>query len=286
MIAMIKRNLRVFLSDRPSVFFSLLSVFIIIGLYALFLGDLMLSSSIFQGRAGVKWMMDSWLMAGVMAAGSVTTALGAMGLMAEDKERKINMDFVSSPIGRGEIVGSYIISGYIISVLLTFLTGILASLYILSRGGQLPGLATAFQIIGLLLLSGFSSTALVLFLVSLIQSNTSFSIISTLVGTLIGFLAGVYVPVGQLPSAVASVVNFIPAAHSAALLRQTMMAEPISRVFAGAPGELVMDFRRAMGVDLFIGGAPISSQISLLVLAGSGALFFALATLSLKRKAK
>ncbi|MDD4081712.1 MAG: ABC transporter permease [Eubacteriales bacterium] len=286
MIALFKRNLKVFLRDRSSVFFSLLSVFIIIGLYALFLGDLMLSSDIFQGRAGVKWMMDSWLMAGVMAAGSVTTALGAMGLMAEDKERKINMDFVSSPVKRGEIVGGYILSGYVISVLLTLVTGVLATMYIVARGGQLPGLATVAQAIGLLLLSGFSSTALVLLLVSFMKSSASFSIISTLVGTLIGFLAGVYVPVGQLPGAVANVVNFIPASHSSSLLRQVMMAEPASQVFAGAPGEMVMGFRRAMGVDLYFGGTLISPAASLLVLFGSGTLFFALATLNLRRKKK
>ena len=36
-----KRNLRLFFRDKMSVFFSLLSVFIIIGLYVLFLGDMM-----------------------------------------------------------------------------------------------------------------------------------------------------------------------------------------------------------------------------------------------------
>ncbi|HCD44303.1 MAG TPA: ABC transporter, partial [Lachnoclostridium sp.] len=35
----IERNLKLFFRDRSAVFFYLLSVFIIIGLYALFLGD-------------------------------------------------------------------------------------------------------------------------------------------------------------------------------------------------------------------------------------------------------
>ena len=39
MWAMTKRNLKVFFRDRSSVFFSLLAVFIIIALYAVFLGD-------------------------------------------------------------------------------------------------------------------------------------------------------------------------------------------------------------------------------------------------------
>ena len=41
MITFAKRNLLVFFKDKSSVFFSLFAVFIIIGLYALFLGDMM-----------------------------------------------------------------------------------------------------------------------------------------------------------------------------------------------------------------------------------------------------
>lgn len=39
MIGFAKRNLKLFFRDKSAVFFSLLAVFIIIGLYALFLGD-------------------------------------------------------------------------------------------------------------------------------------------------------------------------------------------------------------------------------------------------------
>ncbi len=43
MTIFIKRNLKVFFRDRAAVLFSLLAVFIIIGLYALFLGDVWMS---------------------------------------------------------------------------------------------------------------------------------------------------------------------------------------------------------------------------------------------------
>ena len=39
MISFSLRNLKLFFKDRAAVFFSLLAVFILIGLYALFLGD-------------------------------------------------------------------------------------------------------------------------------------------------------------------------------------------------------------------------------------------------------
>ena len=75
MNALLLRNLRVYFRDKASVFFSLLSVLIIILLYALFLGDAWSSGSVFQGRAGVKNMMDSWIMAGLLAVVSVTSTM-------------------------------------------------------------------------------------------------------------------------------------------------------------------------------------------------------------------
>ena len=44
MIAFAKRNLKLFFRDKSSVFFSLLSVLIVLGLYVLFLGDQLVSS--------------------------------------------------------------------------------------------------------------------------------------------------------------------------------------------------------------------------------------------------
>jgi multidrug/hemolysin transport system permease protein len=55
----LKRNLLIFFRDRSSVFFSLLSVFVIIGLYVLFLGDMLVSGM--KEVPGARFLMDSWL---------------------------------------------------------------------------------------------------------------------------------------------------------------------------------------------------------------------------------
>ncbi len=59
MIGMAKRNLKLFFRDKSAVFFSLLAVFIIIGLYALFLG--MSGRAAWRGcpRCGCSWTAGS-----------------------------------------------------------------------------------------------------------------------------------------------------------------------------------------------------------------------------------
>ena len=62
MINIAKRNIRLFFRDKTSVFFSSLSVIIIMSLYVLFLGDMM--SNWEGGVTGVRFLMDSWIVAG------------------------------------------------------------------------------------------------------------------------------------------------------------------------------------------------------------------------------
>ena len=93
MINFMKRNLLVFFKDKASVFFSLLSVFIIIGMYALFLGDVWTSGM--QDITGARNIMDCWIVAGLIAVTSVTTTMGAFGTMVEDKSKKIIKDIHS-----------------------------------------------------------------------------------------------------------------------------------------------------------------------------------------------
>lgn len=77
MITFAKRNLLVFFKDKSSVFFSLFAVFIIIGLYALFLGDMMAEQV--AGLENGRFVMDSWISAGLIAITPVTSTMGALG---------------------------------------------------------------------------------------------------------------------------------------------------------------------------------------------------------------
>ncbi|HKL94140.1 MAG TPA: ABC transporter permease, partial [Clostridia bacterium] len=82
MISFFIRNFKLFFKDKASVFFSLMSVLIIIGLYALFLGDVWTSGLAFDGARDI---MDNWIVAGLLAVTSITTTMGAYGTMVEDK---------------------------------------------------------------------------------------------------------------------------------------------------------------------------------------------------------
>ena len=282
MINFMKRNLLVFFKDKASVFFSLLSVFIIIGMYALFLGDVWTSGM--KDVPNARNIMDCWIVAGLISVTSVTTTMGAFGTMVEDKSRKIIKDIRSSPMPRVNIAGGYILSAFVIGVIMCVVALVLCQLYLLSSGGAMFSGVQLLKIFGLILLSTFSSTTLVLFIVSFFQSNNAFSIASTIIGTVIGFLTGIYIPIGSLPEGVQTVIKFFPPSHSAVLLRQVIMDDAIKTGFAGAPASAVSEFQQMLGVTFQIGGTTVTPLTSIIVLVVSGFLFLGLSMLSLSRK--
>lgn len=282
MIGFAKRNLLIFFRDKAAVFFSLLAVFLIIGLYALFLGDVWVNS--FTGMSGVRYLMDSWIMAGLLAVTSVTTTMGAFGIMVEDKTKKIIKDFTSSPLKRSRIAGGYILSSYLIGCIMSFITLVLAEIYVVMNGGELLEPAALVKVAGLILLSTLSNTSLVLFMVSFFNGANAFSTASTILGTLIGFLTGIYLPIGQLPEAVQWMIKAFPVSHSAVLLRQVMMAEPLSATFAGAPDSAVQEFEELMGVTYKFGDTTVTPLMSIAVLIVTAAVFYGLSIWNLSRK--
>jgi len=282
MTGLSKRNLLVFFKDRTAVFFSLLSVFIIIGLYALFLGDVWVSS--FQGMHGVRYLMDSWIMAGLLAVTSITTTMGAFGIMVDDKVRKIDKDIAASPLRRSSIAGGYVFSAFVIGVIMSIVTLVLAEIYIVLNGGELLTVPALCKVVGLILLSSFTNTSIVYFLVSFFSSANAFATASTVIGTLIGFLTGIYLPIGQLPAAVQWVVKAFPPSHSAALLRQVMMADPLAKTFSGASAADVQSFREAMGVVYRFGDTQVTPLLSIGILVFTGVIFFGLSVMRASKK--
>jgi multidrug/hemolysin transport system permease protein len=283
-VNLIKRNLKLFFRDRTSVFFSFLAVFIIIGLYVLFLGNMMVNS--FKDVLGnnARFIINSWIMAGILSVVSITTTMGAFGIMVEDKTKKILKDFLSAPFKRSQLAVGYVISSFIIGVIMSIAALIIAEIYIVVNGGSLLGFMSLLKLFGVMLLSVFAGTSMVFFIVTFFRSSNAFSVASSLIGTLIGFLTGIYIPIGSFPSAVQAVIKSFPISHAASLFRQIMMEAPMSKAFANAPAEVVTNFERTMGVTFFFGGKGISPLVNILVLIVTGVVFLVLAIISMSVK--
>lgn len=278
----INRNLKVFFRDRAAVFFSLLAVFIVIGLYALFLGDIWVGG--LGDLAKPRQLMNSWLISGLLAVTSVTTTLGAFGILVDDRVKKIDKDFYAAPVKRSALTAGYLLSVFFIGVIMSLVTLVLSELYFVLNGGALLGIADTAKVLGLILLSCLSNTALMCFIVSFFKSQNAFATASTIIGTLIGFLAGVYLPIGELPQAVRTVVKLFPPSHAAVLFRQVIMAGPLDTSFAGIPAQYLDAFNQEMGVTFQFGDFAVTPWMSVAFLLAVAAIFYGLSLMNMARR--
>ncbi len=274
MIGFTKRNLKVFFRDRSSVFFSLLAVFIILGLYVLFLGDVWTSD--LNDVPGAREMMDNWIIAGMLAVTTFTTSMGAFGIMINDKTQKITKDFYSSPLSRNSIAGGYVLSAFIIALIMSVVTLVLGEIYIIANGGTMMSLPVLLKVLVLIVLSAFVNTAIIFFIVSFFKSQNAFATASTVIGTLIGFITGIYLPISMLPGGVQWIIKLFPVSHAAALFRQVMMETPIASSFEGMPSENVAEFKDMLGVTFKFGDYTTTATASILVLMVTAVVFYGL----------
>ena len=286
MINIAKRNLKIYFRQKSTVFFSLMSVFIIILLYVLFLGKNLTSSLDANGINGVENLVNSWVMAGIISVASITTTMGAFNVMVEDRVKNLSKDFFSSPIKKVTIVGGYVLSSYIVGFIMSVITFIAAEVYISISGREILSFTSVLKVLGIILISVFMSSSLVFFIVSFFYSQGAFSTASTIIGTLIGFVTGIYFPISVLSNSMQWLIKLFPLSHSAALLRQVMMTEPIRISFENAGILRVNEFKESMGIILKFGDYTLTPAMHILILLVVGIIFFILAVLNISRKSK
>lgn len=281
MLNLAKRNFLVYIKDKGAVAFSLLGVFVIIGLYMLFLGDVILSEEV-KSIEGIDLMMDGWVLAGIVAVASITTSMGAFGIMVTDQVHKQEKDIFSAPIARWKITGGYILGAAFTGIIMSLLAFTVSEIYLLIQGAGLIPLISIVKIIGIIILAVAAACSMVLLIMSFIKTNAAYSGASTILGTLIGFLTGMYMPIGSLSESMQWVVKCFPLTHASALLRRYMTQEILADM--KAPAELIQELKEEMGVVLYFGDTFCSEGMHMAILAGTVVLFFLLSMLSLGRK--
>jgi multidrug/hemolysin transport system permease protein len=260
------RNLRLFFRDRLNVFFSLLGALIVFLLYTLFLANLQTTSiaAAFPqaDAAEVKGFVDSWMFAGIVAMTSITTSLGALGVFVEDGASGRFRDFLVSPIRRGQLVLGYLLSTVVVALIMTVLVLAVSLVYLFAVDGvviALPQIATTLGWIALACLAFAAIWAL-----------------ATIVGTVIGFLAGAFIAVGLFPEAVRNVVNALPFAQTAMLMRRELTADTLSTLVDGQP-EAIDALSAYYGITAFVGDWEVTVPVVAVILVACTVVFTALA---------
>lgn len=291
--AICSRNLKINLRDRGSIFFSFLSMIIIIGLMLLFLGDTTVDTIMdvikqIPGRGGEEDRMMAqnliylWTTAGIMAINSATITLAVYSNMIKDRTGNRLNSIMVMPISRGVIVLGYIVSAWMASVVMSLITlGVIEGIGV-TKGIAIFPVRTQLMLILVIMLNSFVYSAVMYFAASLIKTEGAWSGFGIVVGTLVGFLGGIYFPIGALSETVQGAVKCFPIIYGTSMFRKIMMGAAEDDFYAGCPDEIRTIIDEKMGISLKVFENTLSMSEETIILIGIGIAFALLSVIYLK----
>ena len=256
MLELISRNRKVYTRDRLAFFMSFLSVIILILVYQVFLGQIQIDAikeGLHSDTASTDTiqMVNYWLISGLTTIISMTSTLGAFGVMVSDREKKLSEDFKVSPISNFKIELSYAIFAILFGIIMTMFSCIFA-IGMFNGFSSLLDFSTMdyLSILGVVSMGTVLAATIILPILVFIRTSSAFTTLSTIVGTFIGFISGVYLSIGSVGESLQQVMSWFPLTQVNALLKQILMKDAISKVFDHAPSTVITNYKESYGIIL------------------------------------
>ena len=256
MLELISRNRKVYTRDRLAFFMSFLSVIILILVYQVFLGQIQIDAikeALNRDTASTDTiqMVNYWLISGLTTIISMTSTLGAFGVMVSDREKKLSEDLKVSPVSNFKIELSYAIFAILFGIIMTMFSCIFA-IGMFNGFSSLLDFSTMdyLSILGVVSMGTVLAATIILPILAFIRTSSAFTTLSTIVGTFIGFISGVYLSIGSVGESLQQVMSWFPLTQVNALLKQILMKDAISKVFDHAPSTVITNYKESYGIIL------------------------------------
>lgn len=281
------RNLRLYFRDKGSIFFSLLSMIIVIGLMVFFLGDMNIDAITellgqFPGRDAAadadnaRRLVLAWTCAGILSINAVTVTLAVYSVMIKDRVNGKLGSIYTSPVSRLAITAGYIAAAWVASLIMCILTLAISELYGMVKGLEVYSLMTHIRLLGMIMVNSFTYAAFMYLIALIAKTEGAWNGIGTVVGTLVGFLGGIYIPIGTLSNTVGKIMKCTPVLYGTAMFRNVMTSDIVDTTFAGVPEDVIQEYRKVMGISLSVGGHGLEMMEELLILLVCGILFLSI----------
>ena len=280
------RKLKIFLKDKANIFFALLSPLIVLGLYILFLGriqtDGLLSALQEMGVSGgekeIRSFADCWMLSGVMASACITVPLCACGVMVQDRNRGIRADLAASPVPGWMPPAAYFFSVVAAGLIIGFAVLVICLVWLAATGSWFLSVADVLVLLGTLVMSVLSSSTLLVFVVGFLRTEGAFTGLNVILGTVIGFLIGAYMPLSVFPTGVQYVTLFVPGSYSAGIFRNCFMNGALDNIAQNISPEFADALASQYALKLNFFGTDMPAWVMAIVL-GATVLLFAVANL-------
>lgn len=291
------RNIKLYIRDKGAVFFSLLSALIVICLMVFFLGDMSIEglAELLDGFAlkshdenlkNAELLVLSWTCAGILSINAVMVSLSVYSGMIKDRVNGRLNAIYTAPISRLKIAMGYIASAWTASVLMCLLTLAITEGYGIVKGMEAYSFMVHMQLLAMIMVNSFVYAALMYPLAMVAKTEGAWSGFGTVIGTLVGFLGGIYIPIGSLADGISGFMKCTPVIYGTSMFRKVMTKSVLENAFEGIPTAVAEEYSEVMGIQLKIAEYTLKLREEWIILFGCGIIFLVIGLGMLKYEKK
>jgi multidrug/hemolysin transport system permease protein len=265
---MTNRSIKLYFRDKQVVFFSFLSMVILVALYFLFIANIYAESfeeaapGVFAKKAQY-FLIYLQMMAGVLVLNSVSLSLGVFAIIAKDFESRRTESFMLTKLKPSELQISYLLAAFIVSFVMNCVTWLVSNLLIFLLTGYAISFGAIAVSMGILAVSALVSCGIMLLVTALVKSSQALGVISGIAGAFLGFLSGVYLPYQNLGKTAETIGSLLPFTHVTIWLKQTVLKDAFVQI------EMPEDMQATVLKDFFsaenIGFGAFDFQLGIMI---------------------
>ena len=282
-LALIKRNIKLFFKDKGMFFTSLITPAILLVLYATFLENVYrdsftqnlpevfkISENIIDGLVGGQ------LISSLLAVSCVTVAFCSNFLMVQDKANGTIKDLNISPVKPATLSMSYYIATLISTLIICFAATAICLGYVALIGWYMSVADVLFLLLDVFLLVLFG-TALSSCINFFLSTQGQISAVGTVISSGYGFICGAYMPISSFADGLQTVISFLPGTYGTALVRNHSMRGALAAMEKeGVPSAVIEEFKDALDCNLYFFDSKIELPAMYIILTATVVLLVAL----------
>ena len=276
LLALLKRNIKLFFKDKGMFFTSLITPVILLVLYVSFLGNVYrdaFAQNMPQGITVAPELLDGLvggqLVSSILAVSCVTVSFCANFLMVQDKATGTLLDLVIAPVKPATLALAYYL-GTLVSSLIINLTAAVLCLGYLGIVGFYLSVGDVLLLLFDVVLLVFFGTALSSVINFFLSSQGQISAVGTIVSSGYGFLCGAYMPISNFGEGLQKVLSFLPGTYGTVLMRAHSMGGALEAMGEdGLPESVLSELRQVLDCEISFFGTEVSTTAMYLILLGS-----------------
>jgi multidrug/hemolysin transport system permease protein len=290
-LALTKRNIKLFFKDKGVFFTSLITPAILLVLYATFLKNVYedsftdaLGEASLISKKAIDGLVGGQLVSSILAVSCVTVSFCSNMIMVQDKANGTVWDLTVSPVKSSVLALSYYIATLTSSLIICFGGMIICLTYIGVTGWYLSVADVLFLMLDVFLLVMFG-TALSSIIGYFLSSQGQISAVGTIISSGYGFICGAYMPISQFSPTLQKVISLLPGTYGTSIVRNHSMRGALSQMSSeGVPDEALEILKDVVDCNLYFFGEKVEIYQMYAVLGTTVALLVAVYVLMNVRK--